>query len=92
MSNQTGKNDSRTLQGGEIVYLLKKPGHKWAICSYECMQRVRYDLGVGGLMFESKQGLPQEWNNREFDSIDDAVVFVQSQIDSGKVPANKLLT
>ena len=88
MSSQTGQNESRTLKGGEIVYILKKPGCNWMIRYYECHQRVRYDVITGERMFESKQVFPKEWQNREFDTTDGAVNFVQAEIESGRVLAN----
>ena len=90
MSDRVGENESRTLKGGEILHLRREPGRKWTVVSYEWHQKVRYDIGAGGLMFEFKQGLPQEWKNREFGSAADAAAFVQAQIDSGDAPANHL--
>ena len=88
MLDQTGRNESRTLKGGEIIYLLKDPIRNWTIRSYEFHQRVCYDVIAGGLMFEIKQGFPKEWQKREFNTADDAVIFVQAEIDSGRIPAN----
>ncbi len=89
MTDQSGWNESRILKGGEIVYLLKEPSRKWTIRFYECDQKIRYDVVAGGLMFELKQGLPEDWKEHEFDTVDDAISFVQAEIDSGRVPANK---
>ena len=36
MTDEVGQNESRTLAGGEIVYLVKEPGAKWKIRFYEC--------------------------------------------------------
>jgi hypothetical protein len=68
MANQTGENESRTLSGGEIVYLVKELGRKWKIESYECHQNVRFRGPLGGLVFEHLQGLPSDWKDREFDT------------------------
>ena len=87
MTNDTGRNESRTLVGGEIVHLLKKPGAKWQIRFYECRHHVRL-AGLGGRVFEYLEGLPQDWKDREFESADAAVAFVQEEISQGKVPRN----
>jgi hypothetical protein len=89
MSKQTGQHESRILKGGEIIYLLKEPGRNWTISSYEFHQKVGYDVIAGGLMFEIKQGLPKEWQKYEFNTVDDAVIFVQEEIDSCRVSSNK---
>ena len=86
MANQTGKNESRTLSGGEIVHLVKEPGRKWKIRYYECRHNVR------GLVFEHLQDLPKNWKDREFDTSDEAANFVQQEIQDGKVPANSQST
>ncbi len=90
MDNESGMNDSRKLTGGEIVYLVRDAGAKWQISSYECRQNVI--PGGGGLIFEWLQGLPQNWKNREFNSVENAVMFVQQQIEEGKVPRNGQFT
>ena len=82
--SENGKQESRQLQGGEIVYLVKDPGQKWRISSYECRQGVT----AGSLVFRWLQGLPQDWKDLEFDTVDDAAEFAQQQISSRKVPAN----
>ena len=92
MSNQTGENESRTLSGGEIVYLVKEPGRKWKIESYECHQNVRFRGPLGGLVFEHLQGLPRDWKDREFDTSDEAANFAQREIQDGKVPGNSQST
>jgi len=84
MADESGQNDSRTLSGGEIVYLVKEPGAKWRIRSYECGQGV----AAGGLLFVWMQGLPAEWKDLEFDDADAAAGFAQDQINQGKVPRN----
>jgi len=88
MADKTGHNESRTLESGEIVYLLKEPGKNWKISSYECHQRVVFDVAAGGFALVYKQGLPKEWQEREFDTADNAASFVQTEIDDGRIPAN----
>lgn len=88
MTDQTGKNDSRTLRGGEIVYLVKEPSCKQKIRNYECRQNVRIVMPSGGLVFEYLEALPKNWKDKEFDTCDEAVEFVEQEIKDGKVPAN----
>jgi hypothetical protein len=87
MIKDKGKNKSQTLPSGEIVHLVKEPGMKWKIRFYECRHHVRI-AEAGGLVFEYLEGLPQDWKNREFESVDDAVAFVQQEISEDKVPRN----
>jgi len=84
MTDAPGQNESRTLTGGEIVYLVRERGTNWRIISYECGQGV----SAGGLLFVWLQGLPQDWKNLEFETADKAAAFVQEQINQGKVPKN----
>ncbi|MFX1538518.1 MAG: hypothetical protein ACFFDI_30370 [Promethearchaeota archaeon] len=88
MSKEEGKNETRKLPGGEIVYLLKEPGANWQIRSYECRQNVRFNNAAGGFFFEWLQGLPKDWKDQEFDSVDSAIEFVKQQIEEEKVPRN----
>jgi len=88
MGNQTGKNESRTLSGGEIVHLVKEPGHKWKIRYYECRHKVRFVGPSGATVFEYLEALPEDWKDRKFDTSDEAANFVQKEIQDGKVPAN----
>jgi len=92
MGNRTGKNESRTLLGGEIVHLVKEPSRKWKIRYYECRHDVRFVGPLGGLVFEYLQGLPKDWKDREFDTSDEAANFVQREIQDGKVPGNSQST
>ena len=87
MTDDVGRNESRTLVGGEIVHLVKEAGGQWYIRFYECRHRVRL-AGSVGMMFEYLEGLPQDWKAREFESADDAEAFVQEEINQGKVPRN----
>ncbi len=85
MKNDTGENASKTLSGGEIIYLVKEPGAKWRIRSYECNQAIV----AGGLLFAWMQCLPEDWKDREFDNPDEATEFAQQEINNGRVPANR---
>jgi hypothetical protein len=40
-----GCNDARTLKGGQILGLVRPPGEKWRIRSFEHSQRVRTAQG-----------------------------------------------
>ncbi len=92
MDKKAGRNDSRKLAGGEIVYLVQDAGAKWQISSYECGQGIFYNNAIGGLVYKERHGLPPNWKNLEFDSVEDAVKFVQQQIDEGEIPRNSLST
>lgn len=83
MTDDVGQNESRTLDGGEIVYLVKDPGAKWRIRFYECHHAV-----VDGLIFTHLQVLPEDWKDLDFETLDEAVEFVQQQIREGTVPGN----
>jgi len=87
MTDDPGRNESRTLVGGEIVHLVKEPRGKWHIRFYECRHHVRLADSVG-MKFEYLEGLPRDWKAREFESADDAEAFVQEEIKQGKVPRN----
>ncbi|MGD9162953.1 MAG: hypothetical protein PVG39_31395 [Desulfobacteraceae bacterium] len=76
MSQGEGKNESYTLGGGEIVHLIKEPGSNWYIRFYECSQNVIFNPEVDGYFFEWLQGLPLDWKDREFESVDSAIEFV----------------
>lgn len=85
MADDTGENASKTLQGGEIIYLVEEPGTKWRIRSYECHQ----GIVAGHLLFAWMQALPEGWKNLEFDSPEEATEFAQKEIEEGRVPANR---
>lgn len=82
--SENGKHEHRQLQGGEIVYFTKDPGKNWSISSYECRQGVT----ANGFAFVWLQGLPQGWKDKEFDTVEEAVMFVNQQINEKKVPSN----
>ena len=85
MSNNTVQNESRYLRDGEIVYLVKNPGSKWRISSYECPKGVE----IKGVLFQWLKCLPEDWKDLEFENSDQAVEFVQQQVQSGWVPGNR---
>lgn len=85
MKNDTGKNANRVLHGGEIIYLVQEPGAKWRIQSYECHQGIVADC----YLFAWMQGLPEDWKNREFGSLEEAIGFAQQEIENGRVPSNR---
>lgn len=87
MTEDGGKNESRTLSSGEIVHLAKYPGGKWKIRFYECRHHVRI-AEADSIIFEYLEGLPQDWKSMEFESVDDAVAFIHQEIRRGKVPRN----
>ncbi|MGK7344234.1 MAG: hypothetical protein ACNS63_00290 [Candidatus Nitrospinota bacterium M3_3B_026] len=85
MTDNTGQNESRELEGGEIIYLVKEPDKNWRIKSYECHQSVV----LGGRVFRWLQGLPAKWEGQEFETADEAVTFAQTEIQEGKVPSSR---
>ena len=88
MTDENPHHQSRELTAGELVYLRRDPGGNWQISSYECQQRVRYNVRTGGLELQFRQRLSDDWRDLEFESVDDATRFVESQIQDGKSPAN----
>lgn len=85
MTDFEGRNESRTLRGGEILGLVKPPGQAWQIHYFEFAHRVRYDFKIGGIVLDWFQGVPQDWNDRSFASAEEAVSSVQEEIDAGRV-------
>lgn len=80
-----GKNETRTLQNGEIVSLVRRPGEKWRISNYETQ------LYKGGVL-EWKPEVPEHWRSRVFESSDDAFSYVEQEIATGKVRSNRRKT
>ena len=76
-----GKNETRKLQNGEIVSLVRRPGEKWRITSYETQ------LHKGGFL-EWNSEVPEHWRSRVFESPNDAFSYVEQEIATGKVWSN----
>lgn len=84
MDESNGRNEAHTLRGGEIVGVVKPPGEAWQIHYFEFSHRVRYDFQIGGVVLDWLEGVPQDWKEREFASADEALAFVQGEIDAGR--------
>jgi hypothetical protein len=88
MTITEGRNEARTLKNREIVALVRQPGEtKWRIDYYET-QRLRYDVAAGGNFLDWTTGVPEHWKELDFESVDEAVSFVEQEIAMGKVPSN----
>jgi hypothetical protein len=93
--NESGrKHDSRQLSPHEEVHLIQGPDKKWAIGSVDLTwyqgQHVRPDeaaspgpQGFKWLKFYAEQ---LGWEDREFDTPDQAYAFVEEQLRAGNVP------
>ncbi len=84
-----GRNEQRTLKGGQTLYLVRPPGEKWRITQidYPSIYRPmeggpRVEEGnfllVG--ILETQRGLPDSWRELRFDSEDEAVAFAESEL------------
>lgn len=82
MTRQTGAHDSRDLETGETVHLVRRPGGKWRISSYDW-------TWTNGLMLYTATVFSQtlNWDNLDFDTPDDAYRFVEQQFRDGKAPS-----
>jgi hypothetical protein len=82
MTSHTGAHDSRTLDTGETVHVVKHPGGKWRISSYDWSW-------TNGLMLWTATVFAQTlaWENMDFDTADDANRFVEQQLKDGKAPS-----
>ena len=85
MRNHTGAHDSRDLQTGETVHLVRHPGGKWRISSYDWSW-------TNGLMLWTARVYAQTlaWDNLDFDTIDAAYAFVEEQLRDGKAPSKAI--
>jgi hypothetical protein len=74
--------DSHILSSGEEVYLIKMPGKKWGISSYDWSW-------TEGQMLKTIQVFAQTlgWESMEFDTADEAYAFVERQLKKGKAPS-----
>ncbi len=61
---------------GEILGLTKPPGEKWRIRSFEHSLRIRTDVPA----LEWQTSMPPSWEEMRFESADEAVAFVESEI------------
>ncbi len=89
-----GKHDNRTLETGETVHLTMDPGSKWRIKSYDWSWFEGQHLGPGGEPLgpkELKTVSAQDvgWEDRRFDTQEEAYAFVAKQIRAGKTPGSK---
>jgi hypothetical protein len=91
MTHGTGRNESRKLDSGEIIYLVKDPGDSWRIDSFEWGHGIYFSQAAGGFRLAYRHGIPSYWKNRKFDAPEDAIGFVQKQIDNGKALGNSEL-
>ncbi|MEO8165928.1 MAG: hypothetical protein ABI619_11095 [Betaproteobacteria bacterium] len=82
MTSTTGAHDSRDLETGESVHLVRHPGGKWRISSYDWSW-------TNGLMLWTATTFAQTvaWENLDFDTTDEAYGFVKQQLKDGKVPS-----
>ena len=82
MTSNTGGHDSRNLETGENVHLVRNPGSKWRISSYDWSW-------TDGLMLFTAQVFAQtlSWENLEFDTTDDAYAFVEQELKDHKAPS-----
>jgi len=84
MGGNAGAHDSKRIETGELVHLIKHPGTKWFVNSYEWS-----NLSDDGKMFWTARVTFQMvgWDKLEFNTTDDAYSFVQEQINNRKVPS-----
>ena len=82
MTSNTGAHESRDLETGETVHLVRQPGSKWRISSYDWSW-------TNGLMLWTAQVFAQKlgWENLEFDTPDAASAFLEQQLKEGKIPS-----
>ena len=83
-----GRNETRTLKGGQLLALSQPSGEKWRIDSIEDYRPVgsgeTFSAPSGasrtlvGVL--SRYDMPEEWADMRFDSADEAVAFVESKI------------
>jgi hypothetical protein len=84
MSESGGKNDYRQLPSGEEISLWQPTGGKWHIGS------VVLSWTTGMYIWEVMPNLEKiGWDNRTFDTPDEAYSFVDREIQAGRVPGIK---
>ena len=83
-----GRNETLTLKGGHLLALSHPPGEKWRISALDrphsggVGETVSAPNGAGrtsvGVL--TRYELPKAWAEMRFDSVDEAVAFVESEI------------
>ena len=90
-----GKYDSRQLSPHEEVHLTQGPGKTWAIGSIDltwwCEDQPVWPDGTPlpvqkGLNWMKVYAQQLGWENREFDTCDQAYAYVEEQLRAGNVP------
>lgn len=95
MNESGGKHDSRQLSPHEEVHLTQVPSKKWAIGSIDLTW-----WGEGQHVLLDETPLPERkglnwtkvwaqelgWENREFDTPDQAYAYVEEELRAGNVP------
>lgn len=84
MRRSTGAHKSRMLSTGEQVHLIQHPDQGWRINSYEWSW-------IAGMSLQSCQVFAQHmgWEDIEFATPDEAIAFVQEQINTGVAPGKQ---
>ena len=79
----TGAHDSRQLDTGETVHLVRPPESKWHISSYDWS----WPSEDGRVLLNARVfAQTLHWEGLEFETTDDAYSFVKRQLESGKAP------
>ncbi len=79
MDNDRGRHSDRELATGHHVYLVKPPGEKWQIKSYDRSWADGWTL-MRATAFAEDLG----WSDRRFDTEDDAYAFAEREIRGGR--------
>ena len=83
------ESETRTLKGGQLLNLVRSPGEKWRINSLDHYgapdnfgETVSGPKGVMRTVVGvlTRCDLPEEWAKMRFDSVDEAVAFVEGEI------------
>ncbi|MDP6557386.1 MAG: hypothetical protein QGG71_22160 [Pirellulaceae bacterium] len=94
MNESGGKHDSRQLSPHEEVHLIQGPGKKWAIGSIDLtwvQGKYAWPDGVPlpvpeGFNWTKVYAQQLGWENREFDTPDQAYTYVEEQLRACHVP------
>lgn len=79
MDSDRGRHSDREIQAGLFVYLVKPPGEKWQIKSYDRSWLEGMTV-IRATAFAEQLG----WTDRRFDSEDDAYAFAAKEIRGGR--------